>query len=89
MFIQKESLTDFCKYIKETYTIYGSVIIEKQNFALKTSINELKKVEKELMDSFSLISGVQGRYYIECKNAENTIIEYENVKDDIAMELFE
>ena len=83
MFIQKESLTDFCKYIKETYTIYGSVIIEKQNFALKTSINGLKKVEKELMDSFSLISGVQGRYYIECKNAENTIIEYENLKDDM------
>lgn len=83
MFIQKESLTDFCKYIKETYTIYGSVIIEKQNFALKTSINELKKVEKELIDSFSLISGVQGRYYIECKNVENTIIEYENLKDDM------
>ena len=59
MLIQKESLADFCKYIKETYTLYGSVNIEKQNLAVKTNLIELKKVEKDLIDSKSVINGLK------------------------------
>lgn len=43
-------------------------------------MNELKKNEKELLDVLTNISIIQGKYYLECKSAENCITEYENTK---------
>ena len=77
IFIQKESLFEFSKSLHELFLEYGNSLIEKENLSLKSNLNELKKNEKELLDSLSLIGGIQAKYFIECKNAENAITEYE------------
>lgn len=81
IFIQKESLFEFSKSLHELFLEYGNSLIEKENLSLKSNLNELKKNEKELLDSLSLIGGIQAKYFIECKNAENAITEYEFNKD--------
>lgn len=57
--------------------------IEKQNLAVKTNLIELKKVEKDLIDSKSVINGLKEKYYCECKVVEDSIMEYEKVKDEM------
>ena len=77
---QKDSLSQFSQGLHDISTQYGSIVIDKNNLALKNNLNELKKNEKELIELLTNIAGIQGKYYLECKSAENCITEYENTK---------
>ena len=55
-------------------------MIDKNNTVLKSNLNELKKNEKEFIDMLTNIANIQGKYYLECRSAENCITEYENTK---------
>ena len=55
-------------------------MIDKNNTVLKNNLNELKKNEKEFIDMLTNIANIQGKYYLECRSAENCITEYENTK---------